>query len=81
MNKNPYDVKLVAVDMDGTYARSDYTYDIPRFEAILDRMKEVGCQFVVASGNQYYQLRSLFPNYYNELSFAAELVSSVSFST
>ena len=72
MNKNPYDVKLVAVDMDGTFARSDYTYDIPRFKAILDRMKEVGCQFVVASGNQYYQLRSLFPNYYNELSFVAE---------
>ena len=35
-------------------------------------MKAVDCQFVVASGNQYYQLRSLFPNYYDELSFVAE---------
>lgn len=72
MDANPYDIKLVAVDMDGTFARSDYTYDIPRFKAILSRMKDVGCQFVVASGNQYYQLRSLFPDDYNELSFVAE---------
>lgn len=72
MNANPHNIKLVAVDMDGTFARSDYTYDIPRFNAILARMKAVGCQFVVASGNQYYQLRSLFPDYHQELSFVAE---------
>lgn len=72
MNTNPHNIKLVAVDMDGTFARSDYTYDVPRFKAILSRMKEVGCQFVVASGNQYYQLRSLFPEYHEELSFVAE---------
>ena len=35
-------------------------------------MKSVGCHFVVASGNQYYQLRDLFPGYYDELSFVAE---------
>lgn len=72
LNKNPYDIKLVAMDMDGTFARSDYTYDIPRFKEIMTRMKDNDCQFVVASGNQYYQLRSLFPGYYNELSFVAE---------
>ena len=72
MNKNPHNLKLVAVDMDGTFARTDYTYDIPRFKAVLSWMKAVDCQFVVASGNQYYQLRSLFPNYYDELSFVAE---------
>lgn len=65
-------IKLVAVDMDGTFARSDYSYDIPRFKRILARMKAAGGQFVVASGNQYYQLRSLFPGYYDELSFVAE---------
>lgn len=26
MNKNPHNLKLVAVDMDGTFARTDYTY-------------------------------------------------------
>ena len=65
-------IKLVAVDVDGTFVRSDYTYDIPRFQRILSRMKNAGCKFVVASGNQYYQLRDLFPGYYDELSFVAE---------
>ncbi len=65
-------IKLVAVDIDGTFVRSDYTYDVPRFKRILSRMKDDGCQFVVASGNQYYQLRDLFPGYDRELSFVAE---------
>lgn len=69
MNNN---IKLVAVDVDGTFVRSDYTYDIPRFQRILSRMNDAGCHFVVASGNQYYQLRDLFPGYYDELSFVAE---------
>lgn len=72
MNNNPYNIKLVAVDIDGTFMRSDYTYDVPRFKQVLARMREAGCGFVVASGNQYYQLRSHFPDYYNELSFVAE---------
>ena len=72
MNANPYDIKLVAVDMDGTFMRTDYTYDVPRFKVVLARMKAVGCQFVVASGNQYYQLRAQFPGYDHELSFVAE---------
>lgn len=66
------EIKMVAVDTDGTFVRSDYTYDIPRFQRIFSRMKETGCHFVVASGNQYYQLRDLFPGYYDELSFVAE---------
>lgn len=69
MEKN---IKMVAVDVDGTFVRSDYTYDVPRFKCILSVMKNAGCHFVVASGNQYYQLRDLFPGYYDELSFVAE---------
>lgn len=65
-------MKLVAVDVDGTFVRGDYSYDIPRFQRILQQMKMTGCRFVVASGNQYYQLRDLFPGYYDELSFVAE---------
>lgn len=67
-----YDIKMVAVDIDGTFVRSDYTYDKPRFQRILSRMEEAGCHFVVASGNQYYQLRDLFPGYEDKLSFVAE---------
>ena len=48
------EIKMVAVDIDGTFVRSDYTYNIPRFQRVFSRMKEVGCHFVVASGNQYY---------------------------
>ena len=65
-------IKMVAVDVDGTFVRSDYTYDVPRFKRILSRMNRAGCRFVVASGNQYYQLRDLFPGYYDVLSFVAE---------
>ena len=66
------EIKMVAVDVDGTFVRSDYTYDIPRFTRILSQMNDFCCHFVVASGNQYYQLRDLFPGYYDELSFVAE---------
>lgn len=65
-------IKMVAVDIDGTFVRPDYTYDIVRFNRILSRMKDAGCHFVVASGNQYYQLRDLFPDCHEELSFVAE---------
>lgn len=63
---------MVAVDIDGTFVRSDYTYDVPRFKRILNKMNQVGSHFVVASGNQYYQLRDLFPGDANELAFVAE---------
>ena len=65
-------IKMVAVDIDGTFVRPDYTYDVLRFKRILSHMNEVGCRFVVASGNQYYQLRDLFPEYDDKLSFVAE---------
>ena len=65
-------IKMVAVDMDGTFVRSDQTFDEERFKRILARMKDVDCRFVVASGNQYWQLRDFFPGYDEELAFVAE---------
>lgn len=70
MMKN--NIKMAAVDIDGTFVRSDYTYDTERFQNILSVMKKAGCRFVVASGNQYYQLRDLFPGCADEISFVAE---------
>lgn len=64
-------IKLVAVDMDGTFLKSDMTYDSERFRKIYEKMKLAGVQFVVASGNQYYQLKSFFPMD-EELCFVAE---------
>lgn len=65
-------IKMVAVDIDGTFVRSDYTYDRLRFRQILARMQKAGCRFVVASGNQYYQLRDLFLDCHEDLAFVAE---------
>lgn len=64
-------VRLVAVDMDGTFLRPDMTYDRERFLGLRQRMREAGVRFVVASGNQYWQLRSFFePS--DEVAYAAE---------
>jgi FMN hydrolase / 5-amino-6-(5-phospho-D-ribitylamino)uracil phosphatase len=35
-------------------------------------MKEEGICFVVASGNQYYQLKSFFDDFQDELCYVAE---------
>ncbi len=32
--------------------RTDYAYDVPRFECLLACMRGAGCDFVMASGNQ-----------------------------
>lgn len=53
-------IRLVAVDMDGTFLHSDDTYDRDRFARLRGRMDGAGVRFVVASGNQYEQLRSFF---------------------
>ena len=65
-------IKLVATDMDGTFLRSVITYDEERFKKIFSHMQKIGCQFVVASGNQYYQLRDFFSDYHEKISFVAE---------
>ncbi len=57
MENNLNSPRVVAVDMDGTFVHSDNTYDQERFGRILKRMKKQNAKFVVASGNQYYQIR------------------------
>lgn len=54
-------IKLIAVDMDGTFLSDQKTYNRDRFMAQYQHMKRQGIRFVVASGNQYYQLISFFP--------------------
>lgn len=51
-------IKLIAVDMDGTFLSDQKTYNRERFMAQYQQMKAQGIRFVVASGNQYYQLIS-----------------------
>lgn len=52
--------RLVAVDMDGTFLDSDGRYDRARFERVHARLRAAHVEFVVASGNQYWQLRGFF---------------------
>lgn len=65
-------IKLIAVDMDGTFLNGDMDYNRPQFAELYEQMKQQGIKFVVASGNQYYQLRSFFPDIHHEIAFVSE---------
>lgn len=65
-------IKLIAVDMDGTFLDDKKRYNRRRFLHQYARMKEQGIHFVVASGNQYWQLASFFPEIAHEIAFVAE---------
>ncbi|WP_125764692.1 Cof-type HAD-IIB family hydrolase [Companilactobacillus hulinensis] len=56
-------LKLVAVDMDGTFLNDHGKYDTEAFREVHQLMDKKNIQFVVASGNQYYQLKSFFEDY------------------
>lgn len=62
--------KLIAVDMDGTFLNDEKTYDRERFNKLYAKMQAQGTRFVVASGNQYYQLKTFFDQ--PEVLFLAE---------
>lgn len=62
--------KLIAVDMDGTFLSDEKTYDRDRFAKLYIKMTAAGTRFVVASGNQYYQLKTFFDQ--PEVLFLAE---------
>lgn len=53
-------IKMIVTDLDGTFYHRDLTYDKKRFDELNEKMKENDIRFVVASGNQYYQLISFF---------------------
>lgn len=64
-------IKMIVTDLDGTFYHRDFTYDKSRFEKLYQQMKEQGIHFVVASGNQYAQMISLFDDYH-EMTFISE---------
>ena len=65
-------VKVIVTDMDGTFLNDAKQYDRSRFLAQFAQLKRQGIEFVVASGNQYYQLISFFPEIREQISFVAE---------
>ncbi|WP_057490839.1 Cof-type HAD-IIB family hydrolase [Streptococcus orisasini] len=65
-------VKVIATDMDGTFLNSQGQYDRERFQKLLRQLQERDIRFVVASGNQYQQLRDQFPDCHEQLTFVSE---------
>ncbi|EOV8837726.1 Cof-type HAD-IIB family hydrolase [Cronobacter dublinensis] len=65
-------IQLIAVDMDGTFLDDNKQYDKERFTTQYAALKQQGIKFVVASGNQYYQLISFFPEIKDDIAFVAE---------
>lgn len=65
-------IKAVAVDMDGTFLNSENDYNRERFAKLYSKMKKREIKFIVASGNQYAQLRSFFSGQAQEVTFVSE---------
>ena len=65
-------IKVIVTDMDGTFLSDAKTYDRARFLAQFEQLQQRDIEFVVASGNQYYQLISFFPEIRDRISFVAE---------
>ncbi|MFT4245361.1 MAG: Cof-type HAD-IIB family hydrolase [Micrococcaceae bacterium] len=65
-------IKAIAVDMDGTFLRSDHSYDEERFDKIYKELVARDIKFIVASGSQYYRLKELFPSKDDEITYASE---------
>lgn len=65
-------VKVIVTDMDGTFLNDAKTYDRSRFLAQFEQLQQRGIEFVVASGNQYYQLITFFPEIRDRISYVAE---------
>ncbi|PSN09601.1 Cof-type HAD-IIB family hydrolase [Siccibacter turicensis] len=65
-------IKAVVVDMDGTFLDDHKQYNRERFLRLYQQLKAQNIEFVVASGNQYYQLISFFPTLKDDISFVAE---------
>ena len=65
-------IKVIVTDMDGTFLDDAKKYDRARFMAQYQELKKRNIEFVLASGNQYYQLISFFPEIAHEIAFVAE---------
>ncbi|WP_283621768.1 Cof-type HAD-IIB family hydrolase [Limosilactobacillus avium] len=65
-------IRAVATDIDGTFLRQDRTFDRKLFDRVYAAMQAQGARLIIASGDQYYFLRSLFPDQADQLAYVAE---------
>ena len=59
-NRSNKPVRMVAVDMDGTFLNDDKTFDVERFERILTCLSRHGIYFVVASGKYLHEITPVY---------------------
>ena len=65
-------IRAVATDMDGTFLDSSSDYDTLRIERIFEHMRRRRIRFIVASGNQYAQLKTFFPGKDSDIVYVSD---------
>lgn len=65
-------IQAIAVDKDGTFLNSEHTYDHTYFDRLFNEIKRQNIKFIVASGNQYAQLQSFFPDKDEDITYVGE---------
>ena len=66
------DLKLFATDMDGTFLRSDHTFDHARLQRLLENFAKKGWVFAAASGRSLLALQEVFADFQDQMAFVAE---------
>ncbi|MBF7682263.1 HAD family hydrolase [Acinetobacter sp. B5B] len=65
-------VRLIAVDMDGTFLNGEKQYNTQRFLKQFSALQQKGIHFVAASGNQLYTLKNYFSDIQDYIGYVAE---------
>ena len=65
-------VKLIASDVDGTLVKDSSPYIYSEMPQAIKELKKKGIIFCVASGRQYYSIRSLFKEVADDIAYIAE---------
>lgn len=65
-------IKAFVCDMDGTFLRKDHSYDVTLFKEVMTLMDKQNKHFIVASGNQWRQIRSFFKGVEDKISIVGE---------
>ena len=62
-------IRMIATDVDGTFCNSQSTYNKERFSAQIEKLKELGIYFVIASGNQQPAMYRKFAPFSEDMHF------------
>lgn len=65
-------MKLIASDVDGTLVKDSSPHIYSEMPEVIRQLKEKGILFCVASGRQYYSIRSMFKEVADDIAYIAE---------